>query len=275
MPTSSDRPRCFPTWRSASTRRRIPPGATIAISWIRSASIAPCWCNRASTAPTTRRCWRRSRRQDRACARSRWSIRRYRPSEIEALHHAGVRGLRSNLVDRHDARNIVPSEMLNALATRIAPLGWHLELLVNLDEASAFAPSLGALAVPVVLGHMGYPRGGARGWLKDPAFAELQAVAGDRALLDQAHRSLPHLGDRASLPGCRRGRADADRDRAGADAVGHRLAARHDEEEDGERRRSVRPARTLGTGCAHARKASWSTTRRRSTASRRRRKIGG
>jgi predicted TIM-barrel fold metal-dependent hydrolase len=96
--------------------------------------------------------------------------------EIEALHLAGARGLRFNLVDRHDARNIVPGEMLNALATRIAPLGWHLELLVNLDEASAFAASLGALAVPVVLGHMGYPRVGARGWLKAPAFAELKQL---------------------------------------------------------------------------------------------------
>src|SRR5262245_25629440 len=96
--------------------------------------------------------------------------------ELEALHHAGVRGLRFNLVDRHGARNVVPAGELRAVAARIAPLGWHLELLVNLDQVAAFATAVADLPVPIVLGHMGYPRDGARAWPRHAAFAELQRL---------------------------------------------------------------------------------------------------
>jgi 2-pyrone-4,6-dicarboxylate lactonase len=98
--------------------------------------------------------------------------------ELEALHQAGVRGLRFNLVDRHDARNVVPTDVLRAIGERIAPLGWHLELLVNLDEAPDFAAAVKDLPVAIVLGHLGYPRGGAPSWLKHAGFAELQRLLG-------------------------------------------------------------------------------------------------
>src|ERR1700720_4263128 len=52
--------------------------------------------------------------------------------EIEALHAAGIRGVRLNLVDRRQGRNAVPVELVHALAKRIAPFGWHIELLVNM-----------------------------------------------------------------------------------------------------------------------------------------------
>jgi len=96
--------------------------------------------------------------------------------ELETLGRAGVRGLRFNLVDRRDARNVVATDMLRAMAQRIAPLGWHLELLVNLDEAGAFATALADVPAPLVIGHMGYPRGGARAWIKSEAFAELSRL---------------------------------------------------------------------------------------------------
>jgi 2-pyrone-4,6-dicarboxylate lactonase len=93
--------------------------------------------------------------------------------EIEALDRAGVRGVRLNLVDRRDGRNAVPIAVVRALAERIAPLGWHLEFLVNLDDAPGFAGAVADLPVPVVLGHMGYPRAGARAFLMSAAFANL------------------------------------------------------------------------------------------------------
>ena len=92
---------------------------------------------------------------------------------IKALHEAGVRGLRFNVVDRLDNKNRIPVELLRDLARRIAPLGWHVELLVNLDEAGEFAPLLGELNVPVVLGHLGYPKGGAATWPQTRAFRDL------------------------------------------------------------------------------------------------------
>jgi 2-pyrone-4,6-dicarboxylate lactonase len=101
--------------------------------------------------------------------------------DVEALHQAGVRGVRLNLVDRREGRNAVPVEIVHALADRIAPFGWHIEFLVNLDEAPGFAGAIADLPVPIVLGHLGYPRAGARDWIKTPPFAGLlDLLAGGR-----------------------------------------------------------------------------------------------
>ena len=94
-------------------------------------------------------------------------------TEIEALHNAGVRGLRFNVVDRRENKNIVPADMLREVATRIAPFGWHIELLVNVDEAPQFAKAVADIPVPIVLGHLGYPKSGARDWTRHAAFADL------------------------------------------------------------------------------------------------------
>ena len=93
--------------------------------------------------------------------------------EIEALHDAGVRGLRFNVVDRRENKNVIPADMLREVATRIAPFGWHIELLVNVDEAPQFAKAVADIPVPIVLGHLGYPKSGAREWTAHPAFADL------------------------------------------------------------------------------------------------------
>lgn len=82
------------------------------------------------------------------------------PDESEAtlrsMHAAGVRGVRVNLVDRRAQASTLPLEELHALALRVAPLGWHIELLVHVDEHAEMLPSLGELSVPVVFGHFGY-----------------------------------------------------------------------------------------------------------------------
>jgi 2-pyrone-4,6-dicarboxylate lactonase len=96
--------------------------------------------------------------------------------EIARLHKAGVRGLRFNVVDRRENRNVVPADMLRAVARTIAPHGWHIEMLVQLDEAGDFAPLLGSLGVPVVLGHLGYPKGLAATWTQSPAFGALRRL---------------------------------------------------------------------------------------------------
>jgi predicted TIM-barrel fold metal-dependent hydrolase len=101
--------------------------------------------------------------------------------EVEALHRSGIRGVRLNLVDRREGRNAVPLELVRALAERIAPFGWHIEFLVNLDEAPGFAEAVAGLGVAIVVGHLGYPRAGARGWTGSPAFADLLSLlAGGR-----------------------------------------------------------------------------------------------
>lgn len=94
-------------------------------------------------------------------------------SDIGALHRAGVRGPRFNVVDRRDGKNIVPAGMLRGLAARIAEFGWHIELLVNVDEAAGFAKAVADIPVPIVLGHLGYPKSGARDWTVHAAFGDL------------------------------------------------------------------------------------------------------
>jgi predicted TIM-barrel fold metal-dependent hydrolase len=101
--------------------------------------------------------------------------------DVEALHRRGIRGVRLNLVDRREGRNAVPVESVHALAERIARFGWHIEFLVNLDEAPGFASAVAGLPVPIVLGHLGYPRAGARAFVESPAFESLlRLLAGGR-----------------------------------------------------------------------------------------------
>lgn len=92
-------------------------------------------------------------------------------ADLRRLHDAGVRGARVNLVDRHDRGGGLGLPGLESLAHRVAPMGWHLELLAHVDEHAAELESLGELDVPVVFGHFGYLSIGKGA--DDPGFAAL------------------------------------------------------------------------------------------------------
>lgn len=72
-------------------------------------------------------------------------------AQLQALHDAGVRGVRLNLslgvTGTVDA--IVP------LAQRIAPLGWHLQLLMPPDVLATLGDVLRRVPVPLVFDHLG------------------------------------------------------------------------------------------------------------------------
>ncbi len=72
-------------------------------------------------------------------------------AELRALHDGGTRGLRFNLVSGNGA----PLEALEAMACRIAPLGWHLQLYTSGAVLAEIAPRLATLPVEVVIDHMG------------------------------------------------------------------------------------------------------------------------
>lgn len=70
-------------------------------------------------------------------------------AHLADLHAQGVRGVRINLSlgTVHDAHAIGP------LAERIAPLGWHLQLLMPPTQLARLAPLLSALPVDLVFDH--------------------------------------------------------------------------------------------------------------------------
>lgn len=71
---------------------------------------------------------------------------------IERLHQAGVRGARFNFVFPGG----VPFSDAERLAERVAPLGWHLDFLLDVSTFEDLERRLSALAVPSVLAHMGH-----------------------------------------------------------------------------------------------------------------------
>ena len=76
--------------------------------------------------------------------------------EIEELHYAGVRGIRCNIVDLAEAKGILPLPSLKKMAHKIAPFGWHIELLMHANEFPNIGQSFKDFPVEIVLGHFGY-----------------------------------------------------------------------------------------------------------------------
>ncbi len=79
--------------------------------------------------------------------------------ELQTLHVAGVRGVRFNFVKR--LVDFTPKDELLEIASRIAPLGWHVVIYfeaVDLPELWDFFTAIsGDLATTIVVDHMGRP----------------------------------------------------------------------------------------------------------------------
>ena len=75
------------------------------------------------------------------------------PQALQALHAAGVRGLRINQESSGttDAQGLV--ESLRRWAGRLQGLPWHLQVFASLDTVAQAAPHLPVLGLPVVLDH--------------------------------------------------------------------------------------------------------------------------
>ncbi|MGH8947016.1 MAG: amidohydrolase family protein [Acidimicrobiia bacterium] len=73
--------------------------------------------------------------------------------ELAAMHQAGVRGIRFNFV-RHlgGAKGTGP---ILALAHRVAPLGWHVDLHFDADQIPGYFDLLRRLPTPFIIDHMG------------------------------------------------------------------------------------------------------------------------
>ncbi|MGI9425175.1 MAG: amidohydrolase family protein [Hyphomicrobiaceae bacterium] len=98
--------------------------------------------------------------------------------ELVQLNAAGAKGIRVNLVDK-GGMPFDDLEDVRQFTDRIAPLGWHLELLIHANDFPDLRRDFAELPVDIVVGHLGYmttPHG-----LGDPGFRELLAMARDGA----------------------------------------------------------------------------------------------
>lgn len=73
-------------------------------------------------------------------------------AEMERMHEIGVRGVRVNLLFKSG----IEVSDVRRLADKIAPFGWHLQMLVDVSEFSDIEETLGDLPVEVVFDHMGH-----------------------------------------------------------------------------------------------------------------------
>lgn len=71
---------------------------------------------------------------------------------LVAMHDAGVRGLRINVLFGGG----VGWQAMEELAAKIADLGWHLELLLDVRQLPDLLPRVTRLPVPVVVDHLGH-----------------------------------------------------------------------------------------------------------------------
>lgn len=107
---------------------------------------------------------------------------------LRAMGEQGAVGVRFNAV----SGNGTPVEQLEALARRIAPLGWHIQLFLKGETLVEIAPRLAALPVPVVLDHLA----GAQA-ADGPESAAMRAAL---TLLEAGHAWVKLSGYRAGKP---------------------------------------------------------------------------
>ncbi|MGE5465701.1 MAG: amidohydrolase family protein [Methanocella sp.] len=76
-------------------------------------------------------------------------------AELERLHEGGIRGVRFT-VGKPDVA-VVSIDMIEPLARRIAPLGWHVQLHMSGQQIVEHEDMLRRLPLPIVFDHMGRP----------------------------------------------------------------------------------------------------------------------
>ena len=90
--------------------------------------------------------------------------------EIEAMHALGVRGIRFNVVDVASAKGVLPMHLVHGMAKRIAPLGWHVQFLMHVDDYPDLEKMFDGFPTDIVVDHFGYMQAS-----KGPKDANFQA----------------------------------------------------------------------------------------------------
>lgn len=94
-------------------------------------------------------------------------------AELEALHRAGVRGVRFNQIQF----GATAMDEMREIAARVRPLGWHIQLHMRAEQLAAHADTLRALPVRLVIDHLGRARPPTRH--SDPGWTLLKQLLGE------------------------------------------------------------------------------------------------
>jgi len=76
-------------------------------------------------------------------------------AELQALHDAGVRGVRFNFLRR--LADFTPHDVLRRIAAKVAPLDWHVVVYFEAPDLAELQPLFTSLPTKVVVDHMGRP----------------------------------------------------------------------------------------------------------------------
>jgi 2-pyrone-4,6-dicarboxylate lactonase len=77
-------------------------------------------------------------------------------TELRRLDAAGVRGVRFAFLP-HIASETTPVEVIQSIAEKIQPFGWHTDLYFLPDTFPVMEPLIRSLPTPVIVDHMGRP----------------------------------------------------------------------------------------------------------------------
>src|SRR5262249_28363964 len=76
--------------------------------------------------------------------------------ELRRLNDAGVRGVRFAFLP-HIASETTPADVIQRIAQKIEPFGWHTDLYFLPDTFEVMEPLIRTLPTPVIIDHMGRP----------------------------------------------------------------------------------------------------------------------
>lgn len=77
-------------------------------------------------------------------------------ADLERMHKVGVRGVRFAFLP-HIASETTPPEVIQCVAAKVQPLGWHVDLYFLPQNFDVMEPLIRSLPTPVIIDHMGRP----------------------------------------------------------------------------------------------------------------------
>ena len=96
-------------------------------------------------------------------------------SELDAMHQAGMRGIRRESRDRrHQRSEHRPASACRRRSTGCKARGWHVQIYTNLAMIAAFKDQVAASPVPIVFDHFGGAQAGPG--VQQPGFPDLRGA---------------------------------------------------------------------------------------------------